>query len=194
MSIEENKLKKFEEICIEMAKKDKVHLDNEISSKLNYLTSTKIEQYSSKIDSKNKNQKDEIKRDFNKKESELRLEQKRQMIEEKIREQDELYRSVIKKLEEFTYSNEYIDLLKRMVENILSKTNEEDKKTIYIIKKDENKLKNIENVEILPQLEDKYIGGVIINTGNMIIDNTFFTVLEKKGLNNKRYYNAKLNS
>lgn len=179
MSIEENKLKKFEEICNDTAKQDKYNLENEVSEKLSNATKEKLEQYSSKIHSKYELQIKEIEKEFNKKVSDLRINQKKILLDEKWKEQEDVCIAVFKKLKEYTNTSEYANLLNKMIRNILNEVSEARDKKVYVLKKDESKLENFDNAIILPELEGKYIGGAIIQADNMIVDNTFLTALEE---------------
>ena len=62
MSIEENKLKKFQEICEDMATKADSNLEQEINTKISDEISSKLKSYSEKLNAKLKKQEDNLKK------------------------------------------------------------------------------------------------------------------------------------
>ena len=177
MSIEENKIKKFQEICEDMARKTNINLEKEINTKISEEISNKLKNYSEKLDIKLKKQEDDLRKDFNKKISELELSCKKEILKEKQREQKIIYNETVNKLKEYANTNEYISLLNNIVEKNLNKN--ATKNTISLRKIDKAKLENKYNCEI-KELADSYIGGVIIQNDNVIIDCTFLTALQER--------------
>lgn len=181
MSIEENKLKKFQEICEDMATKADSNLEQEINTKISDEISSKLKSYSEKLNAKLKKQEDNLKKDFNKKISEIELNCKKEILQEKLKEQKEIYEETVKKLREYVNTDEYKILLNSIVEKNLNTI--ASSKCILVRKSDRDKIENKCNCEI-KDLEDSYIGGVIIQYDNVIIDCTFLTalcILDKKG-------------
>ena len=104
---------------------------------------------------------------------------KKELLNEYNYEIDELFNCCKKKLIEFTNTQEYKKVLNNMFLEAMK--NLEDKKdlTIYIVKNDKDKI-DFSAYGKLEILEDSYIGGVKLQSKNILVDNTILTNLKEK--------------
>ena len=116
---------------------------------------------------------------LNKKIIDLNFSAKKELLNEYNYEIDELFNCCKKKLIEFTNTQEYKKVLNNMFLEAMK--NLEDKKdlTIYIVKNDKDKI-DFSAYGKLEILEDSYIGGVKLQSKNILVDNTILTNLKEK--------------
>lgn len=175
----ESKLKKFQEVCLDMSNKDKQKLEDTLNKKAESKIQKEIDLYSKKLNSKLEREKIKLEKDFHKKNIDLQLKAKKQLLSEKERENQKLFHDCINSLKNYVNTNEYTNLLHQILENSLNYLDNTDNLTIYVTNRDVNKI-NFGNYGKVKTLEDNYIGGLILENNDMIIDNTFLTSLKEK--------------
>ncbi len=175
----ENKLKKFQEVCLDMSNKDKQKLEDTLNKKAESKIQKEIDLYSKKLNSKLEREKIKLEKDFHKKNIDLQLKAKKQLLSEKERENQKLFHDCINSLKNYVNTNEYTNLLHQILENSLNYLDNTDNLTIYVTNRDVNKI-DFSNYGKVKTLEDNYIGGLILENNDMIIDNTFLTSLKEK--------------
>ena len=175
----ENKLKKFQEVCLDMSNKDKQNLEDTLNIKAESKIQKEIDLYSKKLNSKLEREKIKLEKDFHKKNIDLQLKAKKQLLSEKERENQKLFHDCINSLKNYVNTNEYTNLLHKILENSLNYLDNTDNLTIYVTNRDVNKI-DFSNYGKVKTLEDNYIGGLILENNDMIIDNTFLTSLKEK--------------
>ena len=175
----ESKLKKFQEVCLDMSNKDKQKLEDTLNKKAESKIQKEIDLYSKKLNSKLEREKIKLEKDFHKKNIDLQLKAKKQLLSEKERENQKLFHDCINSLKNYVNTNEYTNLLHQILENSLNYLDNTDNLTIYVTNRDVNKI-NFSNYGKVKTLEDNYIGGLILENNDMIIDNTFLTSLKEK--------------
>lgn len=175
----ENKLKKFQEVCLDMSNKDKQKLEDTLNKKAESKIQKEIDLYSKKLNSKLEREKIKLEKDFHKKNIDLQLKAKKQLLSEKERENQKLFHDCINSLKSYVNTNEYTNLLHQILENSLNYLDNTDNLTIYVTNRDVNKI-DFSNYGKVKTLEDNYIGGLILENNDMIIDNTFLTSLKEK--------------
>lgn len=173
------KLKKFEEACIEMANNDKQNLTKELNEKANNRIEKEVAIFKQKLENKLNKEKIRLEKDYNKKIIDLNFSAKKELLNEYNYEIDELFNCCKQKLIEFTNTEEYKKVLNNMFLEAMK--NLEDKKdlTIYIVKNDKDKI-DFSAYGKLEILEDSYIGGVKLQSKNILVDNTILTNLKEK--------------
>ena len=175
----ENKLKKFQEVCLDMSNKDKQKLEDTLNKKAESKIQKETDLYSKKLNSKLEREKIKLEKDFHKKNIDLQLKAKKQLLSEKERENQKLFHDCINSLKSYVNTNEYTNLLHQILENSLNYLDNTDNLTIYVTNRDVNKI-DFSNYGKVKTLEDNYIGGLILENNDMIIDNTFLTSLKEK--------------
>lgn len=175
----ESKLKKFQEVCLDMSNKDKQKLEDTLNKKAESKIQKEIDLYSKKLNSKLEREKIKLEKDFHKKNIDLQLKAKKQLLSEKERENQKLFHDCINSLKNYVNTNEYTNLLHQILENSLNYLDNTDNLTIYVTNRDVNKI-DFSNYGKVKTLEDNYIGGLILENNDMIIDNTFLTSLKEK--------------
>lgn len=175
----ESKLKKFQEVCLDMSNKDKQKLEDTLNKKAESKIQKEIDLYSKKLNSKLEREKIKLEKDFHKKNIDLQLKAKKQLLSEKERENQKLFHDCINSLKNYVNTNEYTNLLHQILENSLNYLDTTDNLTIYVTNRDVNKI-DFSNYGKVKTLEDNYIGGLILENNDMIIDNTFLTSLKEK--------------
>ena len=91
----ENKLKKFQEVCLDMSNKDKQKLEDTLNKKAESKIQKEIDLYSKKLNSKLEREKIKLEKDFHKKNIDLQLKAKKQLLSEKERENQKLFHDCI---------------------------------------------------------------------------------------------------
>ena len=175
----ESKLKKFQEVCLDMSNKNKQKLEDTLNKKAESKIQKEIDLYSKKLNSKLEREKIKLEKDFHKKNIDLQLKAKKQLLSEKERENQKLFHDCINSLKNYVNTNEYTNLLHQILENSLNYLDTTDNLTIYVTNRDVNKI-DFSNYGKVKTLEDNYIGGLILENNDMIIDNTFLTSLKEK--------------
>ena len=103
MNIDE-KLKKFEKVCLEMSDIDKENLTKELDEKARTKIDKSVEKYKQKLECKLKKEEIKLEKEFNKKSMDLSILYKRNVLDEYNSEKKELFEICKQKLMEFILS------------------------------------------------------------------------------------------
>lgn len=179
LDINIEKLKKFENICINMSNKEKEDLKNELDKKALDKINTQVEKFSNKLDSRLDKEKIKIEKEYNKKIVDIEFNSKKQILAEYERENNELYILCTQKLVDYTNTNNYNELLKKIFNISYDALDSKENLKIYLTSKDKNKI-DLTCYGDVEELDEKYIGGIILKNDHMIVDNTFLTNLKEK--------------
>lgn len=179
LDINIEKLKKFENICINMSNKEKEDLKNELDKKALDKINTQVEKFSNKLDSRLDKEKIKIEKEYNKKIVDIEFNSKKQILAEYERENNELYILCTQKLVDYTNTNDYTELLKKIFHISYDALDSKENLKIYLTSKDKNKI-DLTSYGDVEELDEKYIGGIILKNDHMIVDNTFLTNLKEK--------------
>lgn len=179
LDINTEKLKKFENICINMSNKEKEDLKNELDKKALDKINNQVEKFSNKLDSRLDKEKIKIEKEYNKKIVDIEFNSKKQILAEYERENNELYILCTQKLVDYTNTNDYTELLKKIFNISYDALDSMENLKIYLTSKDKNKI-DLTCYGDVEELDEKYIGGIILKNDHMIVDNTFLTNLKEK--------------
>lgn len=174
----EEKLTHIENICRNQAKLQKQDLENQINLKIKDSIQEEIELFKKKLDKKNNTIFEKLEKEHNSNLWELEKEFKQKEIDAKNTIMLNLYEELKSELKEFTKSEQYVDYLQKNIEKTLSKFRNKQNLTIYVISKDVEKISDM--YENIKAIEDKYIGGCIIENDNQRVNNTLLENLEEK--------------
>lgn len=179
LDINTEKLKKFENICINMSNKEKEDLKNELDKKALDKINNQVEKFSNKLVSRLDKEKIKIEKEYNKKIVDIEFNSKKQILAEYERENNELYILCTQKLVDYTNTNDYTELLKKIFNISYDALDSKENLKIYLTSKDKNKI-DLTSYGDVEELDEKYIGGIILKNDHMIVDNTFLTNLKEK--------------
>ncbi len=178
MNIDE-KLKKFQDTCLEMSNNDKKTLQTELDTKAKSKIEKELNTFEQKLETKFEKEKLQLEKEYNKKIIDLEFNAKKQLLAEEEQENQQLFDACVQKLEAYTSTEEYIQLLGQILENTMSYLENCENVTIYLTNKDVQKV-NFKNYGNIETLEDTYIGGLMLRNEDMLIDNTFLTNLKER--------------
>ncbi len=178
MNIDE-KLKKFEKLCLEMSEMDKQNLTKKLDDKAKNKIDKSIENYKQKLENKLKKEEIKLEKEFNKKSMDLTIAYKKKVLAEYNNEKNEIFEICKQKLIEYTNTEEYNKSLENMFIKAMDMLDNKERITIYVLKKDKEKFDFMPYGEI-EFLDDSYIGGVKLQNKNMLVDNTILTNLKEK--------------
>ena len=178
MNIDE-KLKKFEKLCLEMSEMDKQNLTKKLDDKAKNKIDKSIENYKQKLENKLKKEEIKLEKEFNKKSMDLSILYKRNVLDEYNSEKNELFEICKQKLMEFTDTEEYKKSLANMFFKAYEMVDEKDNMIIYVLDKDKDKF-DFSSYGEIKILDTSYIGGVKLQNKNMLVDNTILTNLKEK--------------
>ena len=178
MDIEE-KLKKFERICLEMSDADKQILTKELDEKARNKIEKSVDNFNQKLENKIKKEKIRLEKEYNKKNMDIDIVYKRKALAEYTSEKNELFESCKQRLQEFTNTSEYNKSLSNMFFKAMELLDEKDDITIYVLEQDKDKF-DFSSYGEIKFLDASYIGGVKLQNKNMLVDNTILTNLKEK--------------
>ncbi len=178
MNIEE-KLKKFEKVCLEMSDTDKQNLTKELDEKAKNKIDKSVDNYKQKLENKLRKEETRLEKEYNKKSMDLSISYKRKVLDEYNSEQNELFEICKQKLIEFTNTEEYSKSLTNMFLKAMEMLDEKENLTIYVLEKDMSRFDFASYGEV-KALNNSYIGGVKLQNKNMLVDNTILTNLKEK--------------
>ena len=138
MDIEE-KLKKFERICLEMSDVDKQILTKELDEKARNKIEKSVDNFKQKLENKLKREKIRLEKEYNKKNMDIDIVYKRKALAEYNSEKNELFESCKQTLQEFTNTSEYNKSLSNMFFKARELLDEKDDITIYVLEQDKDK-------------------------------------------------------
>lgn len=125
-----------------------------------------------------------VEKEYNKKVFNYELNCKKDIIQEEKRLKNDIKNEAIKRFYDFTKNPNYIEFLKKNINEAVSVIEFDDVRTIGITKRDfdlyKNDLREVYNVRF-NQIDDKYIGGCIIENKEkaIYIDNTILNIINE---------------
>lgn len=184
----DDKLKKFQKNCYDMATEDANNISSHIESLISANTNEKIKVYEEKYKKDYEKKAQKLEQDYNSKIFNLANKTKHDILELNEKYINNLKDMVQKEILKFVVSSNYYDFLEKNVEQSLDKLNitPSDNITIQINKKDflkyNKKLKDKFNYKIENLTNKKIIGGSIcINcTKQILIDNSLDIIIDEK--------------
>ncbi len=181
MTVEE-KLDNFRTICVENARKDAAKAQNAAKAKLEASFEEHKAQKKESMRTRVYEETIEVRREFNRIESERRAEIRRKMAKRQAVIENRIFESVEAKLAEFRKSPAYAEYLIRKVSEAMSFA-EGDSITIYIDPADKNSVtRAFEKRGLSPVVSNESFGGgvrVVLNKRRILIDNSFKKKLEE---------------
>lgn len=184
----DDKLKKFQKNCYDMATEDANNISSHIESLISANTNEKIKVYEEKYKKDYEKKAQKLEQDYNSKIFNLANKTKHDILELNEKYINNLKDMVQKEILKFVVSSNYYDFLEKNVEQSLDKLNitPSDNITIQINEKDflkyNKKLKDKFNYKIENLTNKKIIGGSIcINcTKQILIDNSLDIIIDEK--------------
>jgi vacuolar-type H+-ATPase subunit E/Vma4 len=181
MTVEE-KLDNFRTICVENARKDAAKAQNAAKAKLEASFEEHKAQKKESMRTRVYEETIEVRREFNRIESERRAEIRRKMAKRQAVIENRIFESVEAKLAEFRKSPAYAEYLIRKVSEAMSFA-EGDSITIYIDPADKNSVtRAFEKRGLSTVVSNESFGGgvrVVLNKRRILIDNSFKKKLEE---------------
>lgn len=179
----EKKLKEFEESCLGIASKEAMELKKEIEQEIENQMKTELDEYNQRKEWNYNKTIEKLEKDYMKEVFKIQTDCKKEILNAKNEIYKDLKLEVINRIKEFTSKNEYKNFLLQLVKQSLEYTNSEDDIILGLTKSDLEKYKsdilNIRDVS-LKEIDDKYIGGCIIESDNIFIDNSLINNIEEK--------------
>ena len=179
----EEKLKEFEESCLNLASKESEKLKDEISKELEEQMKAELDEYKARKDWNFEKSVEKIEKDYMKNIFYYQTACKKDILKARENLEIDLKQCVIKKLEEYTENDDYKNYLLKSIEFVISNANNIDNFSIGITSKDFGKfgeiIKEKNNVEIF-EIDNSYIGGCVLKSNSVYIDNTMLNSLEEK--------------
>ena len=181
----DKKLKEFEESCLNLASKETEQLKEEIKQEIEEQMKEELDEYTERKKWNFDKTVDKLEKDFIKEVFLYQNECKKEILQAKIEIDDDLKKSVQKKLENFIKTKNYKDFLLNLISNTISKIEGEEKLSIGITSNDYEKYKDIiieKYKHEVVKIDNDYIGGCTIKTDKVYIDNTLLNSLDEKML------------
>ncbi len=184
MNINE-KLIEFEKSVEKLSNNDFKKIEKKVEDEINQAILDELLEYEQRKQINFEKITQSIEKEYNTKVYNYEIECKKQIIEEEEKMADNIKKNAIKSLEKFTDSNEYMLFLQENIKNALQIITHKQGTIIGTTKKDIERYKNILNEMFgleLKQIEDKYIGGCILENKiqGIYIDNTILNSVNEK--------------
>lgn len=174
----EEKLKSIEAICRSEAKAQKESLEKQVNSKIHESIQEIIDEFKLKENKKKISTLVKMEKEYNANLWQLEKEYKQKYLQQEDIIKNNLFEELKVEMMKFTKSKQYVDYLLKNINKTLSKFSEKQNLTIYVTAHDQSKISHIyANTKIL---DDKYIGGCIVENGIQSINNTLLENLEEK--------------
>ena len=181
MTVEE-KLDNFRTICVENARKDAAKAQNTVREKLEASFEEHKAQKNENLRTRVHEETVEVRREFNRIESERRSEIRRKMAKRQTVIENRIFESVEAKLAEFRKNPGYGEYLVRKVSEAITFA-DGDSITIYIDPEDRDTVwRTFEKRGLSPVVSKESFGGgvrVVLNKRRILIDNSFKKKLEE---------------
>lgn len=181
MTVEE-KLDNFRTICVENARKDSAKAQSAARTKLEASFEEHKEQKNETLRTRVYEETIEVRREFNRIESERRAEIRRKMAKRQAVIENRIFEAVEGKLAEFRKSPEYGDYLVRKVNEAIDFA-EGESITVYIDPSDQESVEPLlKKRGVSPTVSKESFGGgvrVVLNKSRILIDNSFKKKLEE---------------
>ena len=174
------KIREFEESCLSLASTDCEKIKEEINSEIEEQIKVEIADYITRKEWSFKKSIEKLEKNYMKAIFLCQTECKKEILKARDKVELDLRKNVINKLEEYVEKPEYKDYLLNSISKV-SKDVENFEIGItsrdYNKYKDELKNKGFENVI---EIDNSYIGGCILKTNTIYIDNTLLNNLNEK--------------
>ena len=181
MTVEE-KLDNFRTICVENARKDSAKAQSAARTKLEASFEEHKEQKNETLRTRVYEETIEVRREFNRIESERRAEIRRKMAKRQTVIENRIFEAVEGKLAEFRKSPEYGEYLVRKVNEAIDFA-EGESITVYIDPSDQESVEPLlKKRGVSPTVSKESFGGgvrVVLNKSRILIDNSFKKKLEE---------------
>lgn len=181
MTVEE-KLDNFRTICVENARKDSVKAQKAVREKLEASFEEHKAQKKESLRTRVYEETIEVRREFNRIESERRAEIRRKMAKRQAVIEDRIFKAAEEKLAEFRNSSAYGEYLVRKITEAINFANGESI-TVYIDASDKDFVRRIlEKRGISPTISRESFGGgvrIVLNKSRILIDNSFRKKMEE---------------
>ena len=179
----EKKLKEFEESCLRLASIETEALKEEIQAEIEDQMKKELEEYTQKKEWSFGKTTEKLEKDYMKEIFNFQTECKKDILKAKKEIDNDLRKKVIELLEEYTNSEEYSNFLFNCVDNAIKNSKGSSNVSVGITQKDLNKfeadLKKQYDVDF-NEINNCYIGGCILKSNEIYIDNTLLNSLEEK--------------
>ena len=178
----EEKLKNFEVICRNEARRQKNELEEQINLKTQGTIQEELEIYRQKQENKKNNQLLKLEKNFNSALWQLENEYKRKLEQEKENLKNILYEELKLDLIKYTESEQYVEYLKKNIEKNAKELGQTENITILVTKKDKEKyLDYLESLRYnIETMEDSFIGGTIAKSQDKLVNNTLLENLKER--------------
>ena len=179
----EKKLKELEESCLKMASKETDAIKEDIKQELEDQMKVELDEYTNRKEWNFNKTIEKLEKDFMKEVFYFQTQCKKEILKAKEDMDKDLKKLVIKKLEDYTKSDDYKTYLFNSIDSVLKKSNGSSNISIGITSKDYTKykaeIKKSKKVN-LNEINDCYIGGCILKSDEIYINNTLLNNLEEK--------------
>lgn len=179
----EKKLKELEESCLRSASKETETLKQEINSDIEAQMKLELKEYTDRKQWNFNKTVEKLEKDYMKEIFNFQTECKKDILQAKEEMYKDLKQNVKQRLEEYTENEEYKSFLFDSIDNVLLKSKGSSNITIGITSKDyerfKDEIKASKNVDVI-EINNCYIGGCILKSNEIFIDNTLLNNLEEK--------------
>lgn len=179
----EKKLKEFEESCLRLASIETESLKAEIQNEIEDQMKKELDEYTQKKEWNFNKTTEKLEKDYMKEIFSFQTECKKDILKAKQEIDNDLRKKVIDLLSEYTNRDEYRNFLFNCIDSTIKNSKGSSNVSIGITQKDlekfENELKKRFNVDF-NEINNCYIGGCILKSNEIYIDNTLLNSLEEK--------------
>lgn len=179
----EKRLKEFEESCLGMASNEASLLKQEIEQEIEEQIKSELEEYITKKEWNFNKTMEKLEKDYMKEIFKFQADCKKEILIAKKEIDIDLKKEVTNLIKNYTETEEYKNYLFRNISKAINCLENKDNTLIGLVSRDIEKYKDELsqkfNIEIT-QIEDSYIGGCIIKTDSVIIDNSLKNNIEEK--------------
>ena len=181
------KLKKFEESCLNIARIEAEETVNQIDNKISENIKQEIQEYEEEKQREYEKKIIKLEHNYNSKIFQLNIDAKHTILQKEEELKKEILTEIVDRLRVFIESEKYEEYLIKNINQSREKLNIEDTDeiSIYVTRNDkekyEEKLRKIFSCNLY-DLDDEYIGGAICTneTKNISVDNTIKELLENE--------------
>lgn len=179
----EKKLKEFEESCLRLASKETEVLKEEIQQELEEQMKFELKEYTDRKEWNFNKTIEKLEKDYMKEIFYFQTQCKKDILNAKEELDKDLKQNVIKLLEKYIESEEYKNYLFDCIDNTLYNSKGSSNISVGITSRDfikyGDEIRNEKNIAV-NEINNCYIGGCILKSDNIYIDNTLLNCLEEK--------------
>lgn len=173
----------LKESCKRLVDKEKQELEIKIKENMQEQIILEIQEYTEKQEAAYQKKCEKIEKDFYKQIYSYELDGKKKIIDTIKNQNQELIKEIEKCISQMLDTPQYEEFFENTLKETLKRVNVENDIVIGLVNKDYNKYsKKIESSYGIKCkiIEDKFIGGLILENKNVIIDNTLKNAIEEK--------------